>query len=175
MVIIERMISMLSVLCKNKINPNELTLEDFETTPELIAMYPIYYRKLLKENGIKEEDGYNLTLEDFNGVEITNENLADFQFLLYSDDHFDPNDEDDDYSDDHREYRAYMKDIIKQIVDKYEENDYSAEYLFNIWAELIDEPGGSCYDPESENYMGNPRFARKILRMIRRFEKHMKH
>ena len=165
---------MLTVLCKNDINPDELTIEDFETTRKLIAMFPIHYRKLLKENGFKN-DRYNLTLEDFDGIEITNENMADYQCLLYSNDHFDLYDEDDDYSDYNRKYRTYMKDVIKQIVDSYEENDYSAEFLFDIWAEIVDEPGGSCYDPESEDYIGDPRFARKILRMIRRFKKHIKH
>ena len=71
---------MLSVLCKNKINPNELTLEDFKTTPKLIAMYPNHYIKLLDENTDKKN---TLTLDDFKNIKITRENEHVFQDLLY--------------------------------------------------------------------------------------------
>lgn len=54
-------------------------MEDFETTHKLIAMFPVHYRKLLE----KGMDGYILKLEDFDNVKITEENLADFQALLY--------------------------------------------------------------------------------------------
>ena len=71
---------MLSVLIKNKINPNKLSLEDFETTHALIAMYPNHYRKLLGKN---TDQKTTLTLEDFKNIKITRENEHIFQDLLY--------------------------------------------------------------------------------------------
>ena len=87
---------MLNVLCKNKINPEELTLEDFKATHKLIAMYPEYYRALLGKN----DKEYILTLDDFDDIDITEENLADYQALLYDTYGMDFDEDEYDYPED---------------------------------------------------------------------------
>lgn len=87
---------MLNVLIMDKINPDELTLEDFETTPKLIAMYPERYRSMLGEN----DKEYILTLDDFDNVDITEENLADYQALLYDNYGMDFEEDEYDYPED---------------------------------------------------------------------------
>ena len=91
---------MLTVLFNDKIDPEKLSLEDFETSRELIAMFPNYYRALVKKRKIDKSLIYQLKLEDFKNVKITRENEHVFQDLLYEryGDPSDPNNRlDDDY------------------------------------------------------------------------------
>ena len=74
---------MLTVLFNDKIDPEKLSLEDFETSRELIAMFPNYYRALVKKRKIDKSLIYQLKLEDFKNVKITRENEHVFQDLLY--------------------------------------------------------------------------------------------